>query len=209
MSRYLIYGLRDPRTGAIRYVGQSSSGMRRPRAHGQAYFLKRTTPHKRNWLMQLASLGLKHEVVVLQQLASKDGLHDAEVFWVALGRAALGDKLLNSTAGGETVYVPTIAERERHASIMGSPDVQRRALTTRKQAQAAREGFSFWFCDKRTGRQVRPSKLPIPAVTRDRAPCPVCGETDPDERYDTTSRCRSCMRKYMISLKARRASVSA
>lgn len=33
MSRFLIYGLVDPRTNEVRYVGRSSSGLVRPKHH--------------------------------------------------------------------------------------------------------------------------------------------------------------------------------
>ena len=32
-SKFLIYGLVDPRDGQLRYVGKSTSGLRRPRSH--------------------------------------------------------------------------------------------------------------------------------------------------------------------------------
>lgn len=59
----LIYGYSDPRTGQLRYVGKSRSGMGRANnftGHGHG--------HVGNWINNLTAEGLRPNVVVIQQL---------------------------------------------------------------------------------------------------------------------------------------------
>jgi hypothetical protein len=100
MGQFLIYGLRDPRTEEIRYVGKSETGLKRPGQHRKPGLLKKDHTHKANWIRKLNSLGLSYSVVVLQTLASRDQLDPAERFWIDLGREALGSRLTNQADGG-------------------------------------------------------------------------------------------------------------
>jgi len=121
ISKWLVYGLRDPRNGEIRYVGKSSSGLRRSRAHQiPAYLKQEPNSHKANWIRKLNALGLEPEPVVLQQLGSPVGLCDAERQWIAIGRAALGKRLTNATSGGEHGFVRTPRSVERVAARIRS-----------------------------------------------------------------------------------------
>lgn len=63
-SQFLIYGLLDPRTGLLRYIGKSTCGLRRPRMHRSVP--KKEGKHKTNWLLQLQREGLEPEIVVLE-----------------------------------------------------------------------------------------------------------------------------------------------
>lgn len=92
----LIYGLVDPRTHLVRYVGQSSRGLHRPREHRSLG--RRTGPHCKRWIAQLQQLGLDYEVVLLE--TGDLDLNIAERWWIAYGRAS-GWPLTNLTDGGE------------------------------------------------------------------------------------------------------------
>jgi Spy/CpxP family protein refolding chaperone len=96
-ERYLVYGLIDPLTKLIRYVGKSSSGMARVKQHRSV--LARDQTYKANWIRSLRAAGLQHEECVLESTTS-DLVLDAEVWWIAYGKA-LGWPLTNLTAGGE------------------------------------------------------------------------------------------------------------
>lgn len=93
----LIYGLVDPRTMLIRYVGSSATGLRRPNAHRTRKELAKRC-HKASWIASLLKAGLDYIVVVLEE--SPTDLHAAERFWIAYGRC-LGWPLTNMTGGGE------------------------------------------------------------------------------------------------------------
>lgn len=98
MTRTLIYGLVDPRTLLVRYVGKSTSGLNRPRSHGQrAHVAKRT--HVACWIRGLQRRGLVFQIAVLEY-AEAHVLDSAERWWIAYGRAS-GWPLANHTDGGE------------------------------------------------------------------------------------------------------------
>lgn len=98
-SRFLIYALTCPRCGAVRYIGKSMSGMRRPRQHLAPSSLAQPC-HRTHWLRSLIAANLHPGVRVLEELASSDGLVAAEVRWIAHGRVQ-GWPLTNGTDGGD------------------------------------------------------------------------------------------------------------
>lgn len=87
----------------IRYVGKSVTGLCRPRAHTEPKRLTADRTYKGNWLRSLSKIGFKPEIVVLQYITSKPELSDAERWWIAIGKAALGRRFTNLTDGGEGV----------------------------------------------------------------------------------------------------------
>ena len=101
MSKLLIYGLVDPRTGELRYVGKSTSGLKRPRNHCSPSHLKYKT-HCAAWIRSLIAIGIRPDIVILDEspFAGNDTLEQAEIFWIAYWRA-VGADLTNHTAGGE------------------------------------------------------------------------------------------------------------
>lgn len=126
-NRYLIYGLRDPRTGEIRYVGQSSKGLKRPWSHANASNLAGPW-YVNRWIKDLLAKGFMFEVVVLQILeighldvqGRKTALDEAERFWIKLGREALGRRFTNTTdgGGGTLGYVKPPEVRAKHSAAL-------------------------------------------------------------------------------------------
>lgn len=98
MKRRLIYGLLDPRTNEVRYVGKSTYGLERPKKHQRKSILKRD--HKSNWLRQLFDVGLTCLIVVLEELHDGQDINERETSWIAYGRS-LGWNLTNLTIGGD------------------------------------------------------------------------------------------------------------
>ena len=96
VSQFLIYGLIDPTTHLIRYVGLSSSGLRRPREHRRPSC---PNSHCRHWVRQLQNVGLDYDIAVLEVVSNQGELPAAERWWIAYGRAC-GWPLTNLTAGG-------------------------------------------------------------------------------------------------------------
>lgn len=78
MNKYIIYGLVDPRSGELRYVGKSCSGLKRPKAHLAPSNLKKAT-HKNNWIRQLLAAGARPDILVIEE-TDEAGLVEAEVF---------------------------------------------------------------------------------------------------------------------------------
>jgi hypothetical protein len=100
VSDFLIYGLRDPRTDLVRYIGQTSHGMARPRMHNEpGRNTKDRNGHKRAWIAGLHRAGGRVEIDVLEEFRSAEDLNDAECFWISQAHG-LGWPLTNLTAGG-------------------------------------------------------------------------------------------------------------
>jgi group I intron endonuclease len=100
MARYIIYGLADPRTDEIRYIGKSSSGLLRPKKHLSAYYLKRErTLHKTRWIKTLLAVGVTPTIVVMKECIDEADLNQSEIRLIAEYRAR-GSHLTNITDGG-------------------------------------------------------------------------------------------------------------
>lgn len=97
-----VYGLIDPRTNEIRYVGQTINGMDRATAHWKRKSIREHKDLCHTWVRKLLGLGLTPEVVILEE-CTVEGLNDVEMFWIASIRS-VGGKLLNMTDGGEGTH---------------------------------------------------------------------------------------------------------
>lgn len=124
-AQNIIYGLVDPRTLLVRYVGKSAKGMLRPREHRRQ--LHREDTYKARWLKSLLALGLDYTIVVLEEIASADLLADAEVWRIAYGRAS-GWPLTNLTDGGDGTAGRTVsaATKVKLTAAMSAPEVRGR-----------------------------------------------------------------------------------
>lgn len=106
--KYIIYGLVDPTTQQLRYIGKSCRGISRPKAHTAPSSLKYDT-YKTRWIKSLICIGLKPSIAILHELDSSDLLYEAEKFWISYFKN-LGCSLTNMTDGG----IGTQGFRRRH-----------------------------------------------------------------------------------------------
>ena len=90
MNQYLIYGLRCPKTDDYKYIGKSSSGLERAKAH-LTYSHNESVNH---WVAELREQGLCPLVDVIEECTEED-LQIKEQFWIQY-YAARGCKLMNS-----------------------------------------------------------------------------------------------------------------
>lgn len=143
---FLIYGLIDPETKLLRYVGKSSVGIRR--AH------QKHSAHCENWRQELKTRGLKPEVIIIEDL-NQDGsmLNEREMFWIGQHRQA-GAPLTNLTVGGDG-YVLTPEHRmkllvanlgracstETRAKISAANKGRKRTPEQRERNAEAHRGF--------------------------------------------------------------------
>jgi hypothetical protein len=109
MQQCLIYGLVDPRTFLINYVGLSSKGLKRPRQH--RWNSKRENSFCLQWMIDLHQAGLVPQIVVLEECLY-DLLKSDERWWIAYGHAS-GWPLKNLNAGGAGSLNPHPSTRER------------------------------------------------------------------------------------------------
>lgn len=93
MDKVFIYGLVDPITDEIRYVGKSNKPNRRFKRHIINSKYKRT--YKDKWLLKLLSNDLKPKLIILEK-CTKDNWVEREVYHISKY-----DNLTNLTLGGE------------------------------------------------------------------------------------------------------------
>jgi hypothetical protein len=96
-----IYGLIDPKTKELRYVGKTVDGVeKRIAVHVSR---AKTQPHKIHsmaWLESLRLAGLRPDGFVIEEIAAGEDWVNAEQFWIAYFRS-IGANLCNHTIGGE------------------------------------------------------------------------------------------------------------
>lgn len=102
MSRTaFIYGLADPRTGEIRYVGRTVNLRHRTRRHLRVAGTESPSLYRDRWIKQLLSEGLEFNLIVLETIdESQSG--EAETKWIAKLREE-GARLTNLTDGGDGI----------------------------------------------------------------------------------------------------------
>lgn len=97
----VIYGLCDPRTGALRYVGKTQIGMEtRRRTHVSN--AKGTALHQRcsAWVKSLLSIGLEPEAFEIETVPAGLDWKASERHWIAYLRF-VGCDLVNHSLGGD------------------------------------------------------------------------------------------------------------
>lgn len=111
MSKYLIYGLRCPKTDEYRYIGKSSSGLIRAKSH-------LTFSHNASvnyWVAELREFGLCPLVDILEE-CSEDDLLTKEKFWIKFYQDAgcrLMNEILYRGSGIEKLQKEIIKEEEK------------------------------------------------------------------------------------------------
>ncbi len=101
-----IYGLFDPRTKCLHYVGKTVDSLNgRLSGHLNQKGLYRTNTRKNIWIRELLEFGLKPEISVLEIVPEYE-LEEAEIWNIAYFRAIGCDlynasDLYNATAGGD------------------------------------------------------------------------------------------------------------
>lgn len=120
-----IYGLVDPITKQLRYVGQTRRGFKRIKEHLRPSVLKREShTHKSRWISKLKDLGQKPEVVVFQFFEDDEWLNEAEKRWIEYFKQA-GHSLVNGTEGGDGssgLKHTEATKKKMSASHMGIPN---------------------------------------------------------------------------------------
>jgi hypothetical protein len=130
-----IYGLRDPRDSAIRYVGKADDLKTRFKKH----LIEKGSFHRCRWIAQLKSLGLAPELFVIERV-SKDRWQEAERFWIRHYRA-LGYDLTNTTVGGDGVIGLPLESRRRQAEkLKAHPEFKEHMRRINKLSVAKTKG---------------------------------------------------------------------
>ncbi len=132
-----IYGLFDPETEELRYVGKTEEALSKRLAGHLAPSSMAEKSHKNNWIKQLARYGLKPRMRTIQKLGSAatgEDLNGAEIYWIKFFRDQ-GCRLTNTTNGGDSVMAG-----RRHTQR--SKDKIAAASAGRKHSQGAKDKVS-------------------------------------------------------------------
>lgn len=128
-----VYGLYDPRTKELRYIGQTVMLLwRRLACHLVPSVLARPS-HRTNWLKELLKAHLRPTIEALAEATSQEELDRLEVEFIAAARAR-GERLVNQEPGGNT---PSPEHRAKLAALKrGIP----RTEATKAKISAAKKG---------------------------------------------------------------------
>jgi hypothetical protein len=157
----IIYGLIDPRTRLVRYVGQSCRGLDRVRRH--RWKSSKDGTHCARWIRSLRRDGLEFDATVLERVEGSEDLNTAERYWIAYGRAS-GWPLTNLTSGGDgglAGYVFSAESRARigdaHRGMTHTPEA--RAKMSRAHAGKVLSAEHRAKCGRHSRGKVRPSDV--------------------------------------------------
>lgn len=156
----LIYGLIDPRTQLIRYVGKSMRGLSRPKAHKYLYGRTGAT-HCGRWIRQLQASNLSYDICVLEEVEASHDLAEAERWWIAYGHAS-GWPLTNLTDGGEGTPGHVQSEATRGKIGAGNKG-KKRTAATRALMRAVASNRS-----PETLKKIGEASARLPKATRER-----------------------------------------
>jgi len=95
-----IYGLIDPTTKQLRYVGQTAQGPSYPTTHWKRKRKRERKDHCHCWVRSVLASGMIPEIIILQEVEIENDLSEAEIFWIAYFKM-IGCRLTNMTDGGE------------------------------------------------------------------------------------------------------------
>lgn len=96
-----IYGLKDPNTSEIRYIGKSDNPKARFQNH-MALSRADVNRHKKHWIAGLIANKQRPQLVILEKVSDKQW-EDRERWWIQYGRAE-GWPLTNLADGGMNNY---------------------------------------------------------------------------------------------------------
>jgi len=97
--KFIIYGLIDPRTKELRYIGMSSTGLKRPKTHLNPSTYNKSNTYVYCWIKSLVKENLQPEIMVIDECSSYIELQDLEIFYINYFKA-IGCKLTNLREGG-------------------------------------------------------------------------------------------------------------
>ena len=98
MAKIVIYGIVDPETNQLRYVGQTCNFLKRKSAHCSMAIRNINNTHIYNWLRSLYNKNITPEFIIIEE-CKKEDLDSLEIFYMDYFKM-IGCNLTNSSVGG-------------------------------------------------------------------------------------------------------------
>src|SRR3972149_6624196 len=102
----IIYGLDDPSTQELRYIGKTRQSLRR---RLQGHLRAKEICHRTSWINYLKTRDLKPGIFEIESV-SEDDADNAEKFWISYFKF-IGANLTNNTEGGGGMTNPSAETR--------------------------------------------------------------------------------------------------
>lgn len=167
---FIIYGLCDPRTGELRYIGKTARGQQRYYEH-LSVMRKKSGPksHLRYWLRSLHRRGDRPDFFVIEDATDGNALSIAEIELISYFKA-VGCNLVNNTLGGDGAsgHKHSAATRKRISEVQkGVPksseqrELISKTLTGRTLSAAHRAALSKAGMGRISGPMTAEQKMKI------------------------------------------------
>lgn len=120
-----IYGLIDPRTNLIAYIGQTTLSLElRLRTHINCLNSKKDKSKRKNWITSIINSGLKLTIELIDEVPFCDWEY-WERHYIKLFKAC-GAKLYNGTNGGNSILTKKLEKKNRVKNIKPNGNLLRR-----------------------------------------------------------------------------------
>jgi len=139
MKKGIIYGLRCPLSGEIRYVGQTIKKINRRLSEHRCD--KRFNTHKVNWINKLDKLNILDNLTIeLLEECEEVFLNEKEQYWIEKLKQN-GCKLVNLTNGGDGVGSGKICSEETKKKISESNKGKKLSEKSKKRISEKHKGM--------------------------------------------------------------------
>lgn len=133
-----IYGLCDPDTYELKYIGLATIGFNRIISHYRCGTGKKPTRVK-SWIKNLRNQSKIFKLIYLEYFDT-DGPHvdEAEIFWIAYFKS-IGSELINHDLGGRTEYLKYNSNESRFIQSLLMKETWKNPEFKQKQSEACKK----------------------------------------------------------------------
>ncbi len=175
-SQFYVYGLFDPYTDELRYVGKTNNIENRYKQH----LRENATTHKANWIKTLVSARTKPQIIVFEQFTTEKEAIAAEIDLIAYYKF-VGCRLTNLLSGGSGSSGRILSEHSRKKIGIASKarNKGRRFSDQHKRRIARALRGRIVRLETRRKLSVARTGKPLPLITRQKISASLAGSKHP------------------------------